>query len=110
VIRRIDFDDTPIRVGEYRALLAWADAPLEIIIRCFTKDPPPAGYKPCPECGVIKAANGQSVPVQANDRIFSQPGGTLEVTVRDETGDSRQFLLRVRVESSEPEPMTSAGG
>jgi hypothetical protein len=73
-------------------------------IRCFTKTPPPPGYRPCASCGRIDLESGQQIYVTADLGLFSRTvGGELHVFLKDETGDSRSYQLGVE-QTLEPEP------
>lgn len=101
MIDDVDFDDSPIGPGETRILKAYSNVPFTVFIRCFTKNPPPPGYRPCPACGSIPAISGQEIEVTADVDMFKKPGGVLEVLVRDEEGDARSYQLTVTVKPRE---------
>lgn len=108
MIRDVKFDESPIEAGKRRALQAWSDKDLSVAIRCFTKDPPPPDYKSCPACGVIRAQSGEIVYIVADENVFLEPGGRVEVVVRDESGDERQFRLTVRALARKANPTAAA--
>jgi hypothetical protein len=96
MIREVLFDVSPIQAGEQRSLQAWADTPLSVEIKCFTSIPPPPGYKGCPSCGVIEIESGEKTYVTADRRTFERAsGGQLDVTLKDQTGDRREYQLKV---------------
>lgn len=97
MIQEVEFDQRPMHPGERRILRAWATAELSVGIMCFTSDPPPPGYKACAACGTIKAGNGETIYVEADQQTFQRPGGHVEVIVRDASGDSRTYRLTVQV-------------
>lgn len=45
-----------IRKNDTILLNATSDEEVEIEIYCFSRTPPPPGFKPCPEAGVIKSS------------------------------------------------------
>lgn len=61
--------------------------PLFIEILCFVTNPPPADYKPCPECGSFSVNSGEQFDVKASYRLFSLGNGHLEVSVLDSQGN-----------------------
>lgn len=107
MITSIAFDDRPIHIGEQRPIRAWGDEPITIEIKCFTSAPPPPGFKPCPECGTFHIISGEEIYVIPSPSVFTGNQGTLNVTVRDRTGDERQFILAVLPESSTSSTPTS---
>lgn len=105
MIREVIFDDGPIQPGERRPLRAWADTPMAIAIRCFTDQPPPPGYKPCQSCGVIELRSGEQTYITADRRFFERVKGELHISIKDHTGDHREFRLDVlTIDLPEPEP------
>jgi molybdopterin/thiamine biosynthesis adenylyltransferase len=108
MIRSIDFDAGPFRAGESRTIICNADAPSTIEIRCFVLEPPPPGYRPCSECGVIRGvANNQAVMVTANARLFARVGGELQIVITDAEGATQEFRVRVRPTEADAAPSAS---
>lgn len=95
MIRTIDFDRRPIKVGEWRPLTPQGDGPFVVEIKCFVDNPPPPGYKACDECGKFEIENNETIQITPSPSIFSQSPGRLDITVRDRTGDQREFSLMV---------------
>ena len=107
MIRDVKFDTSPIHPGEKRPLQAWADTRMTVAIKCFTKAPPPPGYKACPSCGEIKMDSGETTYVEAHYGTFERAkDGRLDVKIRDLTGDERAYHLRVlEIEEEAPRSM-----
>jgi len=105
MIREVRFDTRPIHPGEKRPLQAWADTSMSVAIKCFVKSPPPPGYRPCPACGVITLESGETTYVEADRATFekAKEDSRLDVTLKDQTGDQRDYQLRVVVERQAPE-------
>ena len=92
---------SPMIAGETRSLrVDGAIDPIKVEIRCFTTTPPPAGFKPCPECGSYTIQSGQDFDFSASASTFgwsSSQGDELEVLVRDATGNSQFFKIQVGI-------------
>ena len=96
MISEVIFDESPIQSGDKRSFRAFADAPMTVQIKCFTNAPPPPGYKACPSCGTIALQSGAAIDITADQTTFDQAGGgELHVTVKDATGDTRDYRLTV---------------
>lgn len=95
MIQSIHLDTGPIRVGELRLLRAWGDEPLAVEIKCFVEKPPPSEFKHCPECGTFIVKNGQSIQIIPSHSVFANSEGSLEILIRDQSGDERQVSLQV---------------
>jgi hypothetical protein len=84
-----------MEIGEQRLLFAQSDTIVSVEIKCFVQNPPPPGYKPCPSCGTLEAKPGRPVSITASAEVFSISRGTLEIRVRDESGDERHFSVPI---------------
>lgn len=101
MIIAIDFDTGPIVPGESRSLDVRSNAgPIFVSIQCFREPPRPAQLTQCQECGSYRFAPGDEFLVTASRTAFSEGGGFLRVRVRDASGDSREFILKVEITSS----------
>jgi hypothetical protein len=94
MIRNIEFDLSPIDAGATRDMVVRGRGPFVIELKCFVQNPPPPGYKPCRECGTIRAQDGESVLIKASAKSFAS-GGTLSMTVTDRDGDARDLNITV---------------
>jgi hypothetical protein len=95
MIKNIEFDDRPMEVGEQRLLYAESDYKVAVEIKCFVQNPPPPGYKPCPSCGILDQKPGQPLVITASAELFSVSPGSLEITVRDGSGDEKHFSVAI---------------
>ena len=94
MIQDIEFDLSPIGAGATRDMVVRGGGPFDIELKCFVQNPPPPGYKPCRECGTIRAHDGETVQIKASADRFAS-GGTLSVTVTDQDGDARDLHITV---------------
>ena len=81
--------------GQKTITFSEGESPLTVEIFCFTDNPPPAGYKPCAECGSFTISSGQSFDVTANSQLFGASEGFVEISVTDATGS--RVVKRVSV-------------
>jgi hypothetical protein len=95
MIQSVTILTTPMAPGEERDLVAFATAPMTIAILCYTSHPPPAGFKPCPECGSFSLTNGVAYKIKATASQFLNVGGELRLTVTDTTGDGWTATITV---------------
>ena len=86
---------TPMQPGEVRYLSARGDEQLTVEIKCFLLSPPPPSFRSCSACGTFPANNDQAVKVEAEETLFRQVGGSLNVHVSDRLGDIRTFTIQV---------------
>lgn len=75
-------------------------SPLLVEIFCFTSNPPPAGYKPCAECGSFTIPSGQTFEVTANSQLFSTSEGYVEISVTDSVGSKTVKRISVLTDSN----------
>lgn len=119
MITQVSFNTSPIRIGERRLLRVWGDEPFAAEIKCFVENPPPPVFKSCPECGTFSINSGEPLVITPSDVVFANNEGSLEITVRDNSGDERQFslkvisgtsLINITGTSSAPSSSSSSGG
>lgn len=89
------FSARPLSPGETREFTLTSASPATVSIRCFVSSPPPAGYKPCSECGSYNLVQGQSIQIEASQYLFSRSRGGLEITVVDQDGDVVKIPVQV---------------
>ena len=96
MILDVHFTLGSIQPGESRPLIAWSDVDLlSVEIECFREPPQPPRPRPCQECGKFTVVSGEELVVTASRYAFQDAKGFLLVTVRDQTGDQREFRLNV---------------
>lgn len=91
----IYLDKETLVSGQKAIASSEGESPLAVEIFCFTNNPPPAGYKPCAECGSFTILSGQSFEVIANSQLFNASEGYVEISVTDAT--SSKAVKRVSV-------------
>lgn len=96
MIERLELFEGPLIPGEERFLKVWGAEPHLIEIKCFVSNPPPSGFRPCPECGKFRVMNGDLVTVTASEETFAAKGGALIIHIRDSQGDEREVRLQVK--------------
>lgn len=97
MITSLEFDSSPVIAGEVRRLMVLSDVPpIFVGIECFREPPRPAQLRPCQECGSFRIMPGECFEITASLSVFSEKGGFLRVNIRDVSGDSREFELRVK--------------
>lgn len=84
---KIFIESEVIVAGQKTVASVEGSEPLFIEILCFVNNPPPADYKPCPECGSFSVNSGEQFEIMANYRLFSLGNGHLEVSVLDSQGN-----------------------
>lgn len=91
----IDLDTAPMMPGEARRLIVNSSAEsLTITIKCFVSDPPPPGFRSCPECGTINARSGEPVQIVASSR-FLNAQSSVAIEIQDSEGDVRNLSVEV---------------
>lgn len=96
MITNINFDAGPMMPGESRTLNALSNSgPIFVAIECFREPPQPAQLRACQECGTYTFSPGEQFVVTASRLIFSEHPGYIRVVVRDASGDTREFNLKV---------------
>jgi hypothetical protein len=110
MIRAVDFALGPLRVGEARTLRIDGAEPHTVEIHCFVNEPPPPGYRPCPECGTLDLIlNGQPVEVHASATVFAKATGHVRVTITDSDNDQRVIILKVLTRDTGASSTMTAG-
>ena len=84
--------------GESRDFTLTSASPATAKIKCFISSPPPPGYRPCAECGTYSLQQGQTIQIEANQYLFSNARGGLEITITDLDGDVIKIELLVTIE------------
>lgn len=96
MITNINFDAGSIMPGESRPLIVSSSSgPIFVAIECFREPPEPAQLRACQECGTYTVAPGDQFMVTASNLVFAEHPGYLRVVVRDASGDTRAFNLKV---------------
>jgi hypothetical protein len=95
---QFDFDNRPMMPGESRDFTLTSGAPARVDVRCFLSSPPPPGYRACSECGSYPIQQHQTIQIKANQAIFSQAQGGLDITISDANGDEVKIHLQVTME------------
>jgi len=110
MIKDIVYPTAALRAGDAYTLRIVAPEPVTVQIKCFTKEPPPPGFRPCPECGSFRARSGEVLKLSVSDSNFRAAGGAIEVFVEDGEGDSRRLSLKVLgLEENRGTPAMSGG-
>jgi hypothetical protein len=95
MIQIINLNTSPIQVGEKRWLSILGDEPFNVEIKCFVSNPPPRGFKPCPECGKFEIRQAEALEIMASPAAFQNSQGTLDIQITDAVGDSKLIRLVV---------------
>jgi hypothetical protein len=96
MIQDVELNTSPIFPGEVRRMVVRSTGILIIDVKCFIGNPPPPGFKPCPECGKIQAQSGQPVDIVASRQIFSSSSGSLDINITDTSdGDTHNISISV---------------
>lgn len=95
MIKAVHLDTSPIQIGVPRWLSAEGDGPFAVEIKCHVSNPPPPGYRACPECGSFNIDEFEPLPVIASHAGFPNGQGTLDITITDRLSDSKKFRLVV---------------
>lgn len=95
MIQTVNLNTSPIQVGEKRWLSVVGDEPFTVEIKCFVSNPPPRGFKPCPECGKFKITEAEVLEIMASPATFQNSQGTLDIHITDAVGDSELIRLMV---------------
>ena len=90
-----DLNPSPLIPGVDREFTWQGAGTLAGEIRCFVKNPPPPGYKPCDACGSFALQSGMSTIIHADYQVFFQFGGTLEIEIIDDFGFRETITLLV---------------
>jgi len=106
MIREINFQLEPMEIGEIRSLSVSGDAPFQVGVSCFVREPRPPGYRPCPHCVVRSISENETIDIEASREFWEDRQGHLEIKVTDQKGDSR--TLRLQVNSRETGTQLSA--
>ncbi len=106
MIRDIDFDTSPAHAGERRSLVVDGDGTISVAVKCFVEPPHPPRLRACAECGRVQGYSGQAFDIQVSPTTFAGKPGYLEIEVRDGTGDSRAFRLKVETDEGAPMSVT----
>ena len=72
-----------------------SDSPLTVEIRCFTRKPPPPGFKGCPECGSFDVAQGSRDMVVTADAAVFRSGGELHISALNRRLERREVVVNV---------------
>ncbi len=80
--------------GESRAITVYGAEPIEVEISCFVKEPPPPGYRPCPECGTLVVPTGGSFKIHAVSDMLGHSDQVV-VDIRDADGDRKRLNVHV---------------
>lgn len=99
MIREINFQLEPMEIGEIRPLSVSGDAPFQVGVSCFVREPRPPGYRPCPHCVVRSISENETMDIEVSEEFWENRQGNLEIKVTDRKGDSR--ILKLQVNSRE---------
>lgn len=91
-----DLNKSPLSPGENRELTWLGRGAISGEIRCFTKIPPPPGYKPCEACGSFLLQQSMSTIIHADHDVFEKNGGELEITLTDDSDYQETITLVVK--------------
>lgn len=95
MIRNVDISLAPLVAGEMRELRIYGDGPFRVSLKCFVFEPPPPGYRECPECAVRTLAEGEAFLLRVSRRTWADRAGELQLRIVDSTGDHSELAIRV---------------
>ena len=109
MIQNVELDTSPIQPGEKRPLRVFSDSQVKVAILCYFSNPPPPGYRPCPEAGEYLVNSGDVIDIQAATTPVNQDK-YLDINILDSSGDHREFRLRVLSRSGGAQRVTAVAG
>ncbi len=81
-------------------LAVHGDGPFVVSVKCVVFEPPPPGYRECPECMVHHIESEQVLIIKAPIHVKEGLKLQLEILIEDKDGDKK--LIEVKVDAEEP--------
>jgi hypothetical protein len=106
MIRNVDVDLSPLEPGEERDVRVDGDGPFTVSLHCFVLNPPPPGYRTCPECRVQVVNVSQPFHFRAPRQLA---GGRLVIRIVDAVGEQEEIAIEVSDRMASPGAMSAAG-
>ena len=109
MIEIVEFDKRPVVLGEQRQLILAGDGPFRVTTSCFVDSPPPAGFRPCPQCSTTSIEVGEPLVLEISRQYWSKRTGSLNIEINDSVGEVLRLRLSVITDSDIAPTAASAG-
>jgi hypothetical protein len=108
MIQVVSFDSRPVVAGESRDLMLDGNGPFTVSTSCFVENPPPPGFRSCPECLTQLIPANRYLTIAVSPTLWQDRRGRIEIQIVDAVGEQLTLRLGV-ITDTEATPMASAG-
>ena len=104
------FSTSEARVGGTIEMRLNGEAPFTVAISCFGFDPPPPGYRGCPQCETkLRLGQNETAAIAVEREAWSGVRrGEIRFTVYDANDESAEYAVAVVTDSEETGMASSA--
>jgi hypothetical protein len=108
MIQVIEFGEDPILPGQSRRLVLDGDGPFTVSTSCFVVNPPPPGFRPCPQCSTTTVSAHQALRIEVSTQFRTGKSGKLGIEITDAIGETVTLELNV-IPDTDASPTALAG-
>ncbi len=91
------FEGGTLSPGGSKEFVLHGAGPFRVTTQCFVDDPPPPGFRSCPECSSFEVAEDVSFRVECPEQLWERGQGHMLLDVVDAHGERARFRLNVEM-------------